>query len=816
MAISGRVNVISEEGVAFSFTNVFVAMLAADDRTSRWFQEYVGYSEADMDELLKSKNMSAQDLASLRDQSSQLGVPIPGNFTASAARLFDQAFELKDKTDSNTQALDDVRHILAALIYYPGDHADQISAWGLNQAEWSNHFLGFIRQTYHEELDHWRHIHLEVLGVQSAPVAMPASLGGHISTDLWTTEDTLGYGALAYALARFIDGDETKPPLTIGLQAPWGGGKTSMMRQIQMILDPAAVPKPPGTATGTEISNAEGSDQKQGGFSLSNALRTAFNAVTLRNRGDLHKDRLTVRDALKDVLNMENILSRDGSKRFAWTETPSERITIWFNPWKYRSAEQVWAGLADTIMQQIAERLSPRGKQQFWMHLRMKRLEANQTRSVIQNQRRTELLRRVSTWVIGSLPVLIGTATAGTAGIATGNSAVAAIGWSGAVVTFVTNIGNVFWTWVKTGTEPVENSFPDMVSPLDYSKNTGMLHQVEQDLKLVFDAIFTSGKPKPVVIFIDDLDRCPPEQVVEVLEALNLFVNLEFMRTIFVLGMDPNLVAKAIGVRLKASFGNDTDGSNTLDGWRFMDKFVQIPVVLPPPQDESIKRYIDTLFPDLNGKGQQRKSLTDAVGSITSGLLDPADTDLEMKRLVEEHGLDELEGQQLKEEIVRVSIQSGIDNDVEKFAAHRPEIMKLLRESGPKFSQNPRELKRVFNVLRLQMSLGSLRRFRGIAEPSMTQLLSWAVLTVKWPSLAEWLRRNPANQAIAQTICKFEKLAKDPNKAEDWLKNITQDAELCPQGASWASDADLFSFFKREVKKPDAERLSTAPPGSLW
>ena len=98
----------------------------------------------------------------------------------------------------------------------------------------------------------------------------------------------------------------------------------------------------------------------------------------------------------------------------------------------------------------------------------------------------------------------------------------------------------------------------------------------------------------------------------------------------------------------------------------------------------------------------------------------------------------------------------------------------------------------------------------------MTQLLSWAVLTVKWPSLAEWLRRNPANQAIAQTICKFEKLAKDPNKAEDWLKNITQDAELCPKGASWASDADLFSFFKREVKKPEAERLSAASSGSLW
>ena len=31
-------------------------------------------------------------------------------------------------------------------------------------------------------------------------------------------------------------------------------------------------------------------------------------------------------------------------------------------------------------------------------------------------------------------------------------------------------------------------------------------------------------------------------------------------------------------------------------GWRFMDKFVQLPFVIPPPADEDLKRYIESLL----------------------------------------------------------------------------------------------------------------------------------------------------------------------------------------------------------------------------
>ena len=75
----------------------------------------------------------------------------------------------------------------------------------------------------------------------------------HIATDQWTIEDSLGYSDYAHAIYRFLTHPQTRPPLTISIQAPWGGGKSSLMRMIQNELDPQALgarpePKTPGVS----------------------------------------------------------------------------------------------------------------------------------------------------------------------------------------------------------------------------------------------------------------------------------------------------------------------------------------------------------------------------------------------------------------------------------------------------------------------------------------------------------------------------------------------------------------------------------------
>ena len=72
-----------------------------------------------------------------------------------------------------------------------------------------------------------------------------------------------------------------------------------------------------------------------------------------------------------------------------------------------------------------------------------------------------------------------------------------------------------------------------------------------------------------LAILIDDLDRCSPEKVVAVLEAINLIMDVPGF--VFVLALDYNVLVKAIATRYPHVSGHD-----------FIQKIIQIPFRVPP------------------------------------------------------------------------------------------------------------------------------------------------------------------------------------------------------------------------------------------
>jgi len=75
----------------------------------------------------------------------------------------------------------------------------------------------------------------------------------HLAKDLPTTDDSLGFARYATAIASFLTHEDSEPPLTISIHAPWGGGKTSLMLMIRRELDPAVCPLPEGHLTVDEL-----------------------------------------------------------------------------------------------------------------------------------------------------------------------------------------------------------------------------------------------------------------------------------------------------------------------------------------------------------------------------------------------------------------------------------------------------------------------------------------------------------------------------------------------------------------------------------
>ena len=133
--------------------------------------------------------------------------------------------------------------------------------------------------------------------------------------------------------------------------------------------------------------------------------------------------------------------------------------------------------------------------------------------------------------------------------------------------------------------EKARGDLLSLVREPDYEGKMGFLYLVESDIREILKLV--SKPTAPLVIFIDDLDRCIPYKVAEVVEAVSLFLAGDYPNCIFVMGMEPRVVAAALEVansdlinRMRQlGFG---DESAPL-GWRFMEKIVQLPLVLPPP-----------------------------------------------------------------------------------------------------------------------------------------------------------------------------------------------------------------------------------------
>ncbi|MCK4462256.1 MAG: hypothetical protein KAW46_10655, partial [candidate division Zixibacteria bacterium] len=85
------------------------------------------------------------------------------------------------------------------------------------------------------------------------------------------------------------------------------------------------------------------------------------------------------------------------------------------------------------------------------------------------------------------------------------------------------------------------------------------------------------GKRKRFIVFVDDIDRVEPNKIIQMMEAIQLFLRTKGF--VFVLCMDARVVRQAIGEHY--SFMGKTHGDREWWGHHYLEKIVQIPFYLP-------------------------------------------------------------------------------------------------------------------------------------------------------------------------------------------------------------------------------------------
>ena len=190
--------------------------------------------------------------------------------------------------------------------------------------------------------------------------------------------------------------------------------------------------------------------------------------------------------------------------------------TIWFNPWKYNNSEDVRNALIQSVLYEIA----------------------------------TDSRRKVKNLAFKTAKSLA-------------------------------------WNTAKYATNIISNGLisPDKVEAAKniLTKEDQLYYRYknhfEDDFKKVVD-LYISGSPKntkasttkaKLVIFIDDLDRCLPENTVKIIESLKLFVG--DASCVFVLAMDPAIIQKGI----KSIYMDKISFS----GRDYLEKVIQVPFMIP-------------------------------------------------------------------------------------------------------------------------------------------------------------------------------------------------------------------------------------------
>lgn len=196
---------------------------------------------------------------------------------------------------------------------------------------------------------------------------------------------------------------------------------------------------------------------------------------------------------------------------------------------------------------------------------------------------------------------------------------------------------------------------------------------------------------KPVIVYVDNLDRCLPENTISTLEAIRLFLFMP--NTAFVVAADPDMIRLAIPHFHKgASVRHQTD---------YLDKLIQIPVHVPKPGVAEVRAYLIMLI------AQDRKIPVEEFDRLRQGL----EESLKFSWKQEQISVDNLlEG-------------CGLD-----YVAELREEFKIAEQMAPILAEsaningNPRIVKRLLNQIKMRKKTAH-RRGMQLDERTITKLV---------------------------------------------------------------------------------------------
>ncbi len=121
-----------------------------------------------------------------------------------------------------------------------------------------------------------------------------------------------------------------------------------------------------------------------------------------------------------------------------------------------------------------------------------------------------------------------------------------------------------------------------------------------------FTDLLNETKIKRLVVFIDELDRCNPDTIIDTLEAIRLFLFTK--NTSFVIGADERHVIYSVRKKYSEIEGNQID-----IGKEYLEKLIQYPIRIPQLSSKEVEFYILSLLFQNELKDNEFKDFLDFI-----------------------------------------------------------------------------------------------------------------------------------------------------------------------------------------------------------
>ena len=291
--------------------------------------------------------------------------------------------------------------------------------------------------------------------------------------------------------------------------------------------------------------------------------------------------------------------------------------------------------------------------------------------------------------------------------------------------------GTAVWSLFAAFTESLLPGTPDAAK--NYSLGSG---DPLDRFRSHFNGMIRSFR-RPVIVIVDDIDRCEPKVVVEVVRGIQTI--LRSPRVVFVLLGDRDWIEHAFAHVHDAMTGIDVGPEHTFGG-RFVEKAIQLSLVLPEITREGRTEYVQELLHVAAGRPREgvadlpeteQKNVAESLEKILE-VQEPRDRDSRALSLRQRILDDESVERPVREAVARhidrlLALRSAADEKTEKATRHR------LVPIATVLPRNPRQIKRIINSISLFQEIARIEQQIQPGSTEWCTLALWTVLMTEWP-----------------------------------------------------------------------------------